>query len=420
MAYSNLVTIQGVTDGGNVTSSVAVDGENHQVVNIQRPRSAFGEILTAVPSPVVQLTFQYNLLMPLLVSTATTGSGTVTCSGGLAACSTAGVASSSGVLTSKRIMVYHPGQGCQARFTGMFTTGAANTTQICGVGGSACALGFGYNGTVFGILYRTGSVDTWIPQTTFTADRLDGSNGSLNKSGITLVPTNLNVFQIEYGYLGAGAIQFFVQSQYDGEWIMIHQIGYPNSYTTPSLSQPSMPFYMAATSTTGTTNVTVKTASAGLFVDGDVEYLGSRYGANNNKSAVTTEVSILTLKCAATLNSVSVQGQMRIRSLSANAVNAGAAGNCVLFLVKNATLGGTPSYTNIDATNSIASYDIAGTTVTGGNTVWNGAFSSNSSGITQIMTDEDLFVGPGDTMTFAVSSTVSTAVTVTVNWSEDI
>lgn len=104
--------------------------------------------------------------------------------------------------------------------------------------------------------------------------------------------------------------------------------------------------------------------SVGVFIIGVRERIGSTYGVNNNKSVATTETNIVTIRNNTTINGVANQSQIRIRSLSV----ATAAGVPVVYkLIKNTTLGGVPAFTNIDATNSCAAFDIAGTTVTGGN-----------------------------------------------------
>ena len=50
---------------------------------------------------------------------------------------------------------YRPGQGIDIRFTTIFYTGTANSTQIVGVGNECNGFFFGYNGTTFGTLLRT-------------------------------------------------------------------------------------------------------------------------------------------------------------------------------------------------------------------------------------------------------------------------
>ena len=57
-------------------------------------------------------------------------------------------------------------------------------------------------------------------------DPLDG-NGY---SGATLDPTKLNVFQINFRWLGAGQIRFSIENPLNGDMIVFHEIRYANNY----------------------------------------------------------------------------------------------------------------------------------------------------------------------------------------------
>lgn len=61
-----------------------------------------------------------------------------------------------GVIRSKKVLAYRPGIGSIARFTARFTTPVANSIQRAGLFNIGNELTFGYDGTRFGILRRTG------------------------------------------------------------------------------------------------------------------------------------------------------------------------------------------------------------------------------------------------------------------------
>jgi hypothetical protein len=95
-----------------------------------------------------------------------------------------------------------------------------------------------------------------------------------------------------------------------------------------------------------------------------------------------------------------------------------------------ATLGGTPSFSPINGStsdngvtitngNSIASYDVAGTTVA------NGTYSScitldNPNSQVFNLEPFELYIAPGETITISSYSSISSTVGVGINWSEDI
>ena len=54
-----------------------------------------------------------------------------------------------------------------------------------------------------------------------------------------LNPQMGNVYQIQFQYLGFGAISFYVESSITGEFELAHQIEFANNNTTPSVSNPT-------------------------------------------------------------------------------------------------------------------------------------------------------------------------------------
>lgn len=83
--------------------------------------------------------------------------------------------------------------------------------------------------------------DTWTYQSSFNLDTLDG-NGP---SDMIIDTTKLNVFQIDFRWLGAGVLRFSVEDG-NGDMIPFHEIYYSNANTVPSLSNPSMRIGYAA------------------------------------------------------------------------------------------------------------------------------------------------------------------------------
>ncbi len=126
-----------------------------QDVSITTPITAFSEVAVAEPTPIAQIQFPYNI-NPGLVIAQDHASGTVTQANNLAVISTGAAANSSGVMLSRVPLRYNPGQGGLVRFTSLFTAGVANSTQYGGVGDPSDGYFFGYNGTAFGIMRRSG------------------------------------------------------------------------------------------------------------------------------------------------------------------------------------------------------------------------------------------------------------------------
>jgi len=77
--------------------------------------------------------------------------------------------------------------------------------------------------------------DTWTYQSEWNIDKLDGTG----TSGVTLDPSKLNIFQIQFRWLGAGEIRWAVENPINGDLIYFHHIHYSNKNTTVHLDNPS-------------------------------------------------------------------------------------------------------------------------------------------------------------------------------------
>lgn len=434
--YSDILNARaalvGKTVGGNYWTPVSATGNGYLETRISSPATAFGEVSTAAPVPTAQVDFVYGINTNATISS-TTGSGTVTAANALLTVDTTAAGSSSAQLTTRRYLNYRPGQGAMARFTAMFTSGAADSKQYAGPGTSSMNNGFffGYNGTSFGICHINNGSETWIPQASWNADVCDGTSSANNKSGINLDPTKINVFQIKYQYLGAGNIFFFVENSINGQFALVHIIRFAGANTTTSVSQPNMQMLWRAANTANTTSIKVRAASGGLFVEGIRRMLGPKYGRDNTKTTITTETNILSIRNATTFNGVTNRSQIHLRSVSIAANKSGSiVGTAILRIIRNTTLGGSPAFAANDGTTadsgvtitngqSIASYDTAGTTITGGTVVFNSAVVVGGNSHFD-MTDNDIFLGPADTLTFSFQSNDSCTCTVAVSWSEDL
>ena len=422
--------IIGQTDAGQF-NFVGTDENGNLKVAINNPKTAFGEILMGELTPVAQISFEYlSTLNSQLVTSAVTGTGAVTAASSLLSVATGASASSSAQLISRRYAKYRAGQGVLGRFTMLFTTGVANSKQYAGLGNSALTDGFcfGYSGDTFGIFHINAGVETFIAQSSWNVDTMDGSDGTSNPSGMLLDPTMGNVGQIKYQYLGFGCIYFYIEHDEDGELSLVHIIRYPNSATATSLANPSLNLIWRVVNTSNTSNIVLKAGSGALFVEGNVHLLGANNGIDNNKNSITTLTNILALRNATTYNTVTNRGQIRLRGVSC--AYDGGNGLATLQIILNPTLGGSPSYTTINGSTadngvtittgqSIVSYDVAGTTITGGTILFNTTLARNNNQYINL-DDLGIFASPSDIIVFAMKSTFSGNCSVAVNWVEDI
>jgi len=121
---------------------------------VEDQKTAFGEVLTAELTPIVQIHSAYNVNTRILEARDNNGSSSI--SNNKFQVSTGAAANQSSSLLSRIAVKYNAGQGGLWRGTAVFTAGAANSTQYIGIGTSSEGYFFGYNGTAFGVMRRQG------------------------------------------------------------------------------------------------------------------------------------------------------------------------------------------------------------------------------------------------------------------------
>lgn len=270
------------------------------------------------------------------------------------------------------------------------------------------------------------TADTWIPQSEWNGDPLDGTGNS----GVILDKTKGNVFQIDIQYLGFGGIVFKVEICPDGnnpDFVVVHTIPAPNTRTSVSINQPSFPFTMAAYSAGSTTDVSVSVGSFAGFIEGEKKLTGPRktfYVETNGYvgSSASTYYPLFTIRNDYTHShngTTAKANQSVVYPLSISCAHDDAT-PVTFFLVRNATLLGTPNFQRYD-TESCIYWDTASTTCTfnQGNVQFAYTLGQNSGGAYQF--EDELKIQPGETLTLCARAVTATAtyVNASLNTRED-
>ena len=387
------------------------------------PKTAFGELLVGQLSPQFQGSFEYTVDNTDLNINTEVSDGTVTQASGMAVLTSSTTTASTALFQSKQHARYRAGLGGVDRFTALFTDPVAATEQYVGLAdetGSSAAFknGYmiGYDGIDFGFHRFQNDTKISISITDWN-DPLDGTG----TSGITIDQTKLNVFYIQYQYLGAGAIKLFYEKP-NGDIINVHTIEYANANTEPSTHNPNFHHTMWVNNKATTDNLILKSSSYAYFIEGKTSFIELHQPLNGSgikqKAAVTTEVAIFTIRNRATYvsktNFIDVILLKTIASIEASSAN-NLGG---IRIVKNATLGGTPSYSNINTANSVIEIDTSGTTVTGGNELDAGPLAGKNDKLISLLIDNKIILNPGETLTIAGSSDNSATIKSQISWRE--
>lgn len=400
-------------DGVGDYESIESTSGGHLKVSLET-KSAFGDLRTIELSPQFQGSFEYTVDNTDLFEKELVNGGTVTQASGMAVVTSSTTTASRASLQSVRHARYKSGLGGLMRFTALFTSPIAATEQYAGLmdkhGGSAAfenGLAIGYDGTTFGYHRFQNDVKTTTALANWD-DPLDGTGAS----GATIIETNLNVFFIQYQYLGAGAINIYFEKQ-DGSMALVHTDKYAGLNIVPSTFNPNYHFHLHVDNKATTDNLIMKSSSYAYFVEGKTEFIELHQPQNATelieKLTVSTEIAILTIRNKATYASKTNFIDIHIQNILASieAANANNLGN--VRVVKNTTLGGTPSYADINTANSVVEIDVAGTTLTGGVLLLPVPLAGKNDKDNFDVSNKRIILGPGETLTISGTNTSGTA-----------
>ena len=377
--------IVGKNDAGKF-NNVATDNQNHLKVDAANNRVTYDEFPVSEFTAIAQLHFPYNINTDL-TNVITLGSGTVTQADNMAIVATsAGVtATESAALESKSTITFRAGEGAVGRFSALFTDFAPNgATSVQGIGLGDANDGYGFTlagtSSELNITYRTNGVSTSVTQSLWNADTMDGSGNASNPSGMLLDVTMGNVYQVSYGS-GFGCVYFSIESQTTGHMVLIHTLLLANLNTTPSSYNPTFALRSEVfkDGTADANDYVMKVADMSSFTQGQDKVTGAVNAFENSKNIGGTETNLFTLQNKATFQGKTNKVSAVLSSISLINDSNGAG---TFRLWEDATLGGSPSYTDISTNTSVMSQDTAGTTVTGGKLLWvGGAGKDNGSSI---------------------------------------
>lgn len=239
------------------------------------------------------------------------------------------------------------------------------------------------------IIVGASIIENWTPQTSWNVN-----------TKVDLDPTKGNVYQIQYQYLGFGAIKFSVEDPKTGQFVLVHTIEYANSATVPSVSNPTFRIGWACQNRGNTSNLTVKGASAAIFIEGDGLQSDDTRGVSANANGIgLTETTLLTLR-----NTNILKGRINrqeivplLLSMSTDTTK-----SAIFTIRKNPIITGDLIFQREDD-ESLLEYATDNRSVSGGKTLFE--FTITKEGSPSIDLEDKLLFLPSDVIT--ISSRVS-------------
>ncbi len=258
--------------------------------------------------------------------------------------------------------------------------------------------------------------DTWVAQTSWNGDKMDGTG----VSGMTLDPTKGNVYQIQYQWLGFGQIRFFVEHDTDGEFELVHTIDYANANTTPSILIPTLPLHMMARNAANTSDLVMFSSSMSGFIEGKETTI---WPVRHSFSAEDTDVDEASEQPIASIrNDIVYQGRENRTRIWVRFIEIGAsAGNkpVRIRIDINSTLTGS-AFAILDADDSVVSTDSTATALTGGEAQFTLTLNSGDRQVIDL-SSEEFILGPGTVFTVSAQQTAAgtnSTVDASINWVE--
>lgn len=263
----------------------------------------------------------------------------------------------------------------------------------------------------------TGSIARTKAGVTKTNNHIPQSEWNVNKRLDDFDPTNGNVFQIKYQYLGFGNIFFYVENQDGGNFDLVHVIKYAGRNTVPSLRQPSLRFGMYSSSQGSTTNVSVQCGSVACFVQGKLTKTRNPRAVKNTQSVSTSFTNVLTIKNRRSYNGIHNQVEIKPQNLT---IASESSQSVEVELRGNATFSGGTNFANA-GTNLVGDVDTTANTVSSGTLL--AAFTLGSKGNLSVnLSEYEIDVPPSLSFTISakVVSGASANVTAALTYYEDI
>jgi hypothetical protein len=370
------------------------------------PRTAFGELQTAQYKPETVWSFAYNINTDLFETTET-NTGTVTHSRPNAVLQTGTNSAGGAKIETKRAIRYQPGIGGRVMFTAVFNTPVADSLQIIGVGDDNDGFFFGYDGLRFGCLRRNNGTDYW----TYEEEWNVRTNSNVKATNDW---QKLNVFQIQFQWLGGGEIKFFVEQNYSGMFELMHRVKYAGTETTTSVQNPSFPVMAEVKNLGNTSNLTLLTPSGSAGSEGIANGASTTTNGLDTQRTTNGTVPVITLRNNTTYAGQTNRTRLRVKFIT---FTTGNNRDSIYRLVKNGSLTGA-SYSDISATTTPGESDVSATAITGGTQL---ASTSNTISSTNTINSDDLemVLAPGEWLSVVAVTTQSVESTIGITYENE-
>ena len=199
----------------------------------------------------------------------------------------------------------------------------------------------------------------FVSQSAWSIDTMDG-NGP---SRMSLDHRTGNVYQIGFQYLGFGNARFSIEDENTGLFQACHVLKLANTRTLPVLKDPHVSGVWSVANAGSTTGTHMTGSSAAIFCEGEViKNIGPAFSAFGVELNVdnSPELPVLTIRSNRIFGNRVSYSELDISGMSVAVIGAGNH-YMAIRIYKNLRLTGPVNFTNVNESQSCASYDTAAT-----------------------------------------------------------
>lgn len=174
-------------------------------------------------------------------------------------------------ITTNRYHYYMPGTSNIYKMTvACGDSGKAGNVRRWGAFDADDGVFFELNGTTLNAVIRNSTsgtvVETRVAQSAWNSDKLNGTG----LSGVTLDITKINVWWLDYQWLGAGRVRFGIFAP-SGERVVCHEVANAGAFALPYMRTGTLPFSLENTNTgaAGSTSE-LRHTCCGVYTEGNV------------------------------------------------------------------------------------------------------------------------------------------------------
>ena len=343
---------------------------------------AFGRLRISNPLTLFDSAHRYRDNGLWDTNTASGGTATFNSSQGLMDLAVTTTSGSLVYRETKRVFAYQSGKSLLVMSTFVFNAGKTNLRQRCGYFGTSNGYYVQLNGTTLSLVERTsisGSVvETAVNQSAWNVDKLDGTG----PSGLTLDITKSQILWLDMEWLGVGTVRMgFV---IDGKFILCHQFNHANVITSTYITTACLPlrYEIENTGTTASAS-TLKQICSTVLSEGGYEIRGGQQAvsipvtAPINLAVAGTYYPLISLRLSSSpnyLDAIAILASMGLIAL----------GNNYTYNWQICKYGTTTGGTWVTPTGSSVSYNITGTSFTGGTAMSSGYIASSTQSTTAL------------------------------------